>query len=72
MRVEYGQIILSRRNLRVLLAKLDGFPTGSACAIYKDGFYVRAEEDAAHYGDRLPGEMVPETENRLDDEPQGA
>lgn len=65
MRVENNIIILSRRNLRVLLVKLDGFPAGGACTIYKDGYYVKAEEDADHYGDRLPGEMHPETEVRL-------
>lgn len=65
MRVEGQTIVLSRRNLQVLLAKLDGHPADSACTIYKDGFYVKAEEDADHYGDRLPGEMHPETEARL-------
>ena len=62
---------LTRRNLTVLLAKLDynrdrdlGIlpltkDTGtSAAAIHKDGLFVRAVEDAEHYEDRLPGAML--------------
>jgi hypothetical protein len=70
-------VVLSRRNLIVLLAKLDGHPPGSACTIgapeqYTEEtgikFYVRAEEDADHYlrPDReargYAGPMHPDTE----------
>ena len=62
-------IVLSRRNLLALLAKLDGHPEGSACTIAggadAPGFLVRAEEDDVHYADRAPGRMHPETEARL-------
>ena len=56
-------VVLSRRNLRALLIKLD--TPESACAIYKDYVYLRAEEDADHYIDREPGPMHPDTEAAL-------
>lgn len=70
-------VVLSRRNLETLIAKLDGFPKGSACEIFCQAnprdpkreplFYVKAEENALHYSGRPspPGEMHPETEDRL-------
>jgi hypothetical protein len=63
-------VTLSRRNLRTLLAKLDGHPPGSARAIMKDvdratTLVVRAEEDDAHYADRPPGAMHPLTEAEI-------
>lgn len=58
-------LTLSRRNLLTLLAKLDGYPPGSACMIEKDGLYVKAEEDHIHYSDRPPGEMHEWTEAKL-------
>lgn len=65
--------VLSRRNLMALLAKLDGFPAGSACTIGSpDGsWYVRAEEDSVHYSERAPGRMHPTTEHRLRDRGPG-
>jgi hypothetical protein len=66
------RVTLSRRNLKTLLAKLDGFPKDSACEIAKtdDGVYylmVHAEEDEAHYGSRGygPGPMHPKTEGKI-------
>lgn len=69
-------IILSRRNLRSLLAKLDGHPPDSACTIQGGveawGYFVKAEEDEAHYASRAEwpqetkwGPMHPTTEEVL-------
>lgn len=62
-------VILSRRNLMTLLAKLDGHPKGSACAIIGGddaiGIAVIAEEDEIHYAGRIPGVMHHETESRI-------
>jgi hypothetical protein len=73
-------IVLSRRNLLTLLAKLDGHPPGSACSIAAPMGYgeweVIAEEDGPHYdhpnrmsvvGDSRPGPMHPATERALGD-----
>ena len=64
------RITLSRRNLRALIAKLDGHPKPSACEIMKgddEGYLVRvrAEEDAEHYTKMQPGPMHPETEAEI-------
>lgn len=69
------RVALSRRNLRTLLAKLDGEPADSACTIVydtRDGatLYVTAEEDAVHYANPerdqpTPGVMHPDTEEQL-------
>jgi hypothetical protein len=60
------RVTLSRRNLRALLAKLDGYPPGSARTIERDDdaalLQVVAEEDDAHYAGREPGPAHPETE----------
>lgn len=65
--VERVEVELSRRNLRALLAKLD--TPGSACTIMNSSrgtlFVVKAVEDEAHYFDRKPGRMHPDTERRL-------
>ena len=57
-------IELTRRNLLVLLAKLDGNPPNSACTILdsRGRVAVRAVEDAEHYSDREPGLMHADTE----------
>jgi hypothetical protein len=66
-------LVLSRRNLLTLLAKLDGHPVNSACTIGGGddalGYFVRAEEDEVHYAERevpagMPkwGPMHPATE----------
>lgn len=72
MRIEPdGSVVLSRRNLLTLLAKLDGFPEDSALTIiggsFAKGLVVKAEEDEEHYGVRPvgPGVMHPDTEERL-------
>lgn len=69
-------VALSRRNLRTLLAKLDGNPVDSTCRIAApmlEPFYVQAEEDVPHYmhADRPEeirgqyGVMHPDTERAL-------
>lgn len=69
-------VILSRRNLLALLAKLDGNPPHSACTIIggtdAPNLYVLAEEDEKHYAHRkVPdgftpwGPMVPDTEREI-------
>jgi hypothetical protein len=67
MRVERCEggmrIVLSARNLKVLLSKL-ALPD-SACTITMDGVFVSAEPDAQHYQGRAPGEMHPVTEQML-------
>jgi hypothetical protein len=59
------RVVLSRRNLLTLLAKLD-IP-GSHCTIVKpDGTVVVAEPDEVHYANRPnPGIMSEETEARV-------
>ena len=66
------EVVLSRRNLLTLLAKLDGFPPNSSCYLaffdYEiPALFVRAESDAEHYGrrDTPPGPMHPATEERI-------
>lgn len=65
---EERHIELTRRNLRTLLAKLDGNPPDSACEIVKlsedlTGYWsIKAVEDHDHYADRPPGAMHPDTE----------
>ena len=63
-REPFVTIELTRRNLLVLLAKLDGNPPNSACTIFdsKGRVAVKAVEDAEHYSDREPGRMAAETE----------
>lgn len=65
------QVTLSRRNLLVLLAKLDGNPRDSLCTIAAPKIYgkviVTAEEDDEHYAHPSrhgadPGLMHPDTE----------
>lgn len=64
-------IVLSERNLRVLLAKLEGYPPNSNCMIGggsgAPGVFVKAEPDDVHYGGRgyPPGVMHPDTEERI-------
>lgn len=82
MRVEHEgdktTLVVSRRNLLTLVAKLDGQPSNSACTIgcpmgYGD-FWIKAEEDEEHYnhdsrlaivGDNAAGPMHPDTEAAL-------
>lgn len=69
-------VTLSARNLKALLAKLEGNPPDSACTISydtRDGvtLVVSAEPDAVHYvhPERdvpgIAGPMHPDTEERL-------
>lgn len=73
---DFGKhLVLSRRNLLALLAKLDGKPPGSFCTLLGPTMYepfaVTAEEDEAHYahpsreGFNRPGQVHAETEARL-------
>lgn len=61
------RIVLSRRNLQSLLAKLD--IEWSAKTIYQEddqgNIWVSAEENEIHYEDRTPGPMHPSTESAL-------
>ncbi len=61
-----GTVVLSRRNLLTLLAKLDGHPPDSHCMIYggsdAPGLLIKAEEDDEHYKDRPAGQMHDDTE----------
>lgn len=66
-------IVLSRRNLRAMLAKLDGHPPRSYCTLIKDDdeggprLILIAEDDARHYSGRgyPPGELDPATEEAM-------
>ena len=74
MRLEepkYGgklRLVVSRRNVLSLLAKLDGYPPGSRCTLGggsdADGIELAIEEDDVHYKDRPAGRMIGETELR--------
>lgn len=59
------QVVLSRRNILALLAKLDGHPAGSSLSISKGRTMITAQEDAEHYGNRTPGPMHPDTEAHI-------
>lgn len=65
----FDVIVLSRRNLLALLAKLDGHPPYAVCQLVGGnearGVMVRAEEDDVHYADRPAGRMHPETERAM-------
>jgi hypothetical protein len=63
-------LVVSRRNLLSLLAKLDGSPSHSACTIMYGGFRLTAEENDVHYAHPErdlphPGAMHPDTERAL-------
>lgn len=62
-------LVVSRRNLLTLLAKLEGYPEESACTIIggieAPGFILRAEPDEVHYAARPFGVMHEETEQAL-------
>ncbi len=78
MRVEHCELtggltmVLSRRNLETLLAKLDGNPPDSACTIMAPQEYgpylVKGEENGTHYthpgreAGAIAGRMHPDTE----------
>lgn len=68
------RVVLSRRNLRSLLAKLDGHPKNSHMTIggpsMYEPFWVVAEEDDVHYAHPSregcgPGDMHPDTEEAI-------
>lgn len=72
------RVTLSRRNLRALLAKLDGHPPGSYASLRSPNFYspsvlVTAEEDEVHYAHESregngPGWLHPDTEAAMERE----
>lgn len=61
------RVVLSRRNLEALLAKLDLVSSGtpSCCAIAKEGWMLKAEENDPHYGDAPAGQMHLNIEDSL-------
>lgn len=69
------RVALSERNLKTLLAKLQGHPPDSACTLTyptKEGYIliVTAEPDALHYANPerdipYPGPMHPDTERKI-------
>lgn len=76
MRIEDGpngvHIILSERNLRTLLVKLnENHKDWSKRSIFKikdrKVYFITSEDDETHYADREPpGEMHPQTEKDLE------
>lgn len=69
-------VFVSERNVRALLAKLEGYPVPSLCTIYyppQNGlpkFAFTAEKNDKHYAHpsrygQGPGEMHPDTEMRM-------
>ena len=58
-------LIVSRRNLQSLLAKLDGHPPESSCTLEaprsEGRFFIKAEENEPHYAGRQPGHVHPES-----------
>lgn len=70
MRLEDNQtLVLSRKNLLTLLAKLDGYPEDSQYTILggdeAPGILVKAEENEVHYAHREAGIMHTETEAHI-------
>ncbi len=74
-------VVLSERNLRALLAKLEGKPPQTQCMIVCDDLAtsthlrVKAETDQMHYFARRlegkkPGKMHPDTEEYIKAEQQ--
>lgn len=69
------RVYLSERNLKALLAKVEGFPSNSKRTIFWETaetptLYVTAEPDAVHYAHPSrkglpPGPMILETERRM-------
>ena len=61
--IVYG-VELTRRNLLILLSKLDRSDSAKTIMTIMTGgsFFVRAVEDDAHYADRTPGPMHPDDE----------
>ena len=71
-----AEVVLSRRNLVSLLAKVDGRPPHSARTLEKfeeggDVLVVKAETDDEHYSDRgyPPGPMHHDTETAIKPDP---
>jgi hypothetical protein len=60
------RIELTRRNLEVLLAKLDDPASARTLCDGTTGFAVTAVENEAHYANRAPGEVyMPTSGKRL-------
>lgn len=65
-------LVVSRRNLLSMIAKLDGHPNPSANTLIYDGFYLAAEENELHYSNperdtSTPGRAHPDTETTIND-----
>lgn len=73
MRLEENKLVISERNARALLAKLEGYPEESACTIGtpEGDFWLQIEPDEVHYKDRPAGIMHFATEVRLVDDALG-
>lgn len=60
------EVVLSRRNIEVMLAKLNGHPPDSLLTALgggeAEGLILRVEENDIHYGDRPYGRAHPDTE----------
>ena len=68
--IEHGEfhmptLELTRRNLLALLVKLDDAQSMRTIIDPDHRIAVKAVEDVAHYADRPPGRMHPDTEGRL-------
>lgn len=63
-------LVLSERNLLAMLAKVNDSESARTIQRFSDDgsmlFVVRAEPNDQHYGDRVPGEMHPRTERKLE------
>lgn len=57
-------IELTRRNLEILLLKLDDPASAREIRDGETGFAVKAVENDEHYADRAPGEMYMPTSGR--------
>lgn len=70
MRKDGDVLVLSRRNLETLIAKLDANveePDVSAVTLIAggEGWLVRAEENDVHYSDRPAGRIHPRDEAKI-------
>lgn len=71
-----ARVTLSERNVRTLMAKIEGHPPESHKQLTRQvnhtvGLMVIVEDDEKHYGDRGygPGPMHPDTETAMLDRP---
>jgi len=65
---ETREIVLSERNLQVLLNKVKRYPQSQCTIIKPCGTRVRAEPDDIHYNGRTPGAMHPIDEEAISEQ----